>query len=589
MSQHGIPSQRPARDRKAPPCGPILGLALLLSSLPTSEFGTGTAFAQDPWERTPQKEFLESPIVRKYQCVTCHTITAGGGSVGPILNVVGMRRSADWLREWLADPNAVKPGTKMPRFPFEGDELEQTVQYLSNMKRPLQTEEILASGAGSVEKGEALFKDFECLACHRVADEGRFVGPDLTWIGLRKPESWERVWLRDPPAFKSDTFMPNLHIPEKGVEHLAAYLHTLQGQGNDAGRRYEYQIAMFINTNAVFRGEMVWKRFGCWGCHGENGKGGIANPNAAAGHKTVPDMKGVRDKFDQAALRRWMTTGKTVPAKDPSAAIQPYNCPAYPADAIVDQDMADLHPYLVSLAPPKSNWTVKDTTPSETDVAAGEYTETEIANSGTIRGRVYFEEELPERERIQPSRDNDVCGVRLTLEGFVVDRDSKGLANAVVRLEGVAAGKAFTDAKHTIDQLECRYEPHVKVVRPGEQILITNNDPVLHNVHAYRGDDTVFNMAQPFQGQQTPQSIAEEGLVRVACDVHDWMEAWVLVLNNPYVAVTDSGGGFEIGDVPPGTYTVTLWQERLGQVSRQITVEAGGETTTDFVVVAGGG
>ena len=76
-------------------------------------------------------------------------------------------------------------------------------------------------------------------------------------------EAWERVWLKDPDAFKPGTFMPNFHIPEEGVEHLAAYLHTLQGEANDAGRQWEYRISFMINTNDVFRGEMVWKRTAC--------------------------------------------------------------------------------------------------------------------------------------------------------------------------------------------------------------------------------------------------------------------------------------------------------------------------------------
>jgi len=313
----------------------------------------------DPWEGTPQKAFLDSEIVRKYQCVTCHTIADQGGTVGPILNLVGLRREKDWLDRWLADPNAIKPGTKMPKFPFAPGERETTVGYLADMKRRLRTAEILAGDQEQTAKGRALFVDYDCYACHRIGDEGRFVGPDLTWVGLRKTERWERIWLSDPPGFKPDTFMPNFHIPQEGVAALAAYLHTLQGQDNDAGRQWEYRISMFINTNDVFRGEMVWKRYGCWACHGENGKGGIRNPNAAPGHEFVPDMSGVRDKYDKEAFLAKITSGSEVPAADPQAVPQPYRCPAYPREAFNQQDVDDLYAYVASLAPPKLRWIIK--------------------------------------------------------------------------------------------------------------------------------------------------------------------------------------------------------------------------------------
>ena len=198
--------------------GMALGLALAAAA--------GTAAPSSPWDGTPQEAFLEGPIVRKYQCVTCHTITARGGTVGPILNLVGLRRSEQWLRDWLEDPNSVKPGTKMPKFAFTSEQFELAVTSLTNMKRPLRTQEILDGSGSSAEKGEALFRDYDCSACHRIGDEGRFVGPDLTWVGVRKPEAWERIWLRDPAAFKPGTFMPNFRIPPEGVTHLAAFLHT---------------------------------------------------------------------------------------------------------------------------------------------------------------------------------------------------------------------------------------------------------------------------------------------------------------------------------------------------------------------------
>lgn len=215
--------------------------------------------------------------------------------------------------------------------------------------------------------------------------------------------------------------------------------------------------------------------------------------------------------------------------------------------------------------------------------AAG-YQETAVTNGGEVRGRVYFEADYPPPETARPDRDADTCGLKLPVERFVVDEGSKGLANVVVRIDGIDRGKPFAAAEPQIDQLRCRYTPRVLVVRPDQEFQVVNQDPILHNIHAYKGDETVFNLAQPFQGQATGQSVAEEGVVRVTCDVHSWMEAWVLVIDSPYFALTDAQGGFSITGVPPGTYAIKMWHEQLGSAEKTVTVSAGGTSEVYFVI-----
>lgn len=222
--------------------------------------------------------------------------------------------------------------------------------------------------------------------------------------------------------------------------------------------------------------------------------------------------------------------------------------------------------------------------PAVTQAASSGYNETTISNGGTVSGRVYFGSDFPPAETIQANRDADTCGLRIPREQFVVDEASKGLAHSVIRIEGITSGKPFASAEQKIEQLKCRYQPHVTVVRPGESFNIINQDPVLHNVHAHHGDTTAFNLAQPFQGQVSPQSLDKEGIVRVACDVHNWMEAWILVIDSPYLAITDMTGNFSISHVPPGTYTISLWHEVLGSSEKSVTVTAGSESKIDFVI-----
>ncbi|MFQ5823075.1 MAG: c-type cytochrome [bacterium] len=309
------------------------------------------------WSGTPQEAFLKSEIVQTYQCTSCHTIAERGGTVGPILNQVGNRRTKEWLKEWLKDPQQVKPGTKMPKFDFTSEQFKKAVDYLSNMKKELRTDKILAKDNSLVEKGEQLFKEYDCLACHRHGSEGRFVGPDLTWVGLRKTESWEKIWLADPPAFKPDAFMPNFHIPKKGIEALAEFLHTQQGHKNSDSQEWEFRTNFFLGNNANERGELVFKRFACWACHGENGRGGIKNPNMAP-VELIPSLKQTTVNYTETDLLERLKKKSMPEALDPSKPPPPFFCPDY-GNYMEASEFSDLYAYLKSFAPKKRKWRFK--------------------------------------------------------------------------------------------------------------------------------------------------------------------------------------------------------------------------------------
>ncbi len=303
------------------------------------------------WRGTPQERFYTSEIVRKYQCDTCHTIMDRGGTVGPILNQVANRRTEDWIRRWIKDPNEVKPGTKMPKFAFTPEEYEQAVGYLSALQRKLDVDAVLGSDAPPQKKGEALFKEYDCLACHRLGNEGRFIGPDLTWLSRRKTRDWERIWLSDPPAWKPDTFMPNLHLPPEGIESLTAYLERLNGQANQASQEWEFNVNFFLNNRTDRRGELVFRRLACWSCHGEEGRGGIRNPNAAP-NEVMPDLREAANKYALEELRALVSTRRAPEKKDPNGPAPPFFCPDY-GGVLADAEFEDLYAYLGKLAPKK--------------------------------------------------------------------------------------------------------------------------------------------------------------------------------------------------------------------------------------------
>jgi cytochrome c2 len=331
----------------------IVVLLFLLSPIMRVETGE----KGNRWSGTQQEAFLNSEIVKTYQCTSCHTITERGGTVGPILNYLGNRRNKEWLRRWLTDPQKVKPGTKMPLFNFTPEQLEMAVSYLSNMKKDLRTDEILSSDVSPAEKGKQLFNDYDCLACHRDGSEGRFVGPDLTWIGIRKTQSWEKTWLTDPPGFKPGTFMPNFSIPSEGIEALTAHLHNQQGQKNADSQEWEFRTNFFLGNNGRERGELVFKRFACWSCHGENGRGGIKNPNMAT-DEMMPALKEAAVHFTKAELLERLRR-KTIPeALDPSKPAPPFFCPDY-GNYMEQSEFSDLYAYLESFAPKRRKWRFK--------------------------------------------------------------------------------------------------------------------------------------------------------------------------------------------------------------------------------------
>ncbi|CUT00163.1 Carboxypeptidase regulatory-like domain-containing protein, partial [Candidatus Kryptobacter tengchongensis] len=110
-----------------------------------------------------------------------------------------------------------------------------------------------------------------------------------------------------------------------------------------------------------------------------------------------------------------------------------------------------------------------------------------------------------------------------------------------------------------------------------------NSDPLLHNVHAMPKKNKPFNIGQPVKGMKSYYTFTTpEIMVPFKCDVHPWMSAYAGVLDHPFFSVTDDKGGFEIKNLPPGTYTIEAWHEKLGTQTQTVTVKAGETKTIEF-------
>jgi plastocyanin len=160
---------------------------------------------------------------------------------------------------------------------------------------------------------------------------------------------------------------------------------------------------------------------------------------------------------------------------------------------------------------------------------------------------------------------------------LVVD-DAGGVQWAFVYISKGTEGKTFEAPKApaVINQQGCRYEPHVLGIMIGQELLIKNSDDLLHNIHALPFENKEFNFGQPSKGMEEKKSFTKkELLVKVKCDVHPWMSAWIGVLDHPLHAATGEGGKFEIKGVPPGKYTVTVWHEKYKDVNVDVEVKEG--------------
>ena len=163
------------------------------------------------------------------ECKNCHSLNHQGSEVGPDLTQVGIRRSRDWLTEFIYEPEELFPDTKMPRFPWKTkQQVADVVAYLWTLKTPVDREGILSRAGSQAEVGKALVKAFDCRACHRIQDGGRARYPNLTHIGSKIYPEWEYHWLLDPQKIKRGTFMPTFGFTEEEAAAIAAYLEGLE-------------------------------------------------------------------------------------------------------------------------------------------------------------------------------------------------------------------------------------------------------------------------------------------------------------------------------------------------------------------------
>ncbi len=199
------------------------------------------------------------------------------------------------------------------------------------------------------------------------------------------------------------------------------------------------------------------------------------------------------------------------------------------------------------------------------------------AMAAAVSGKVVFEGTAPAVEKIGADAD-PACQMThpdgILLEEVVVNPNGT-LKNVFVYIKEGLTGKTFEAPKTPVvlDQLGCRYEPHVFGIQSNQPLEILNSDDTLHNVHALPKNTKEFNLGMPMKGMKlTKTFIAPEVMVKVKCEVHPWMSGYIGVLDHPFYNVTNEEGAFQIKDLPPGQYVLEAWHEKYGVLSQSVTI-----------------
>ncbi len=209
-------------------------------------------------------------------------------------------------------------------------------------------------------------------------------------------------------------------------------------------------------------------------------------------------------------------------------------------------------------------------------------------NAGNITGQINFTGAKPAATMIKMNADPrcvKMHGNKDVASEQTVVNPNKTLRYVFVYVKKGLEGKKFptSNTKITLDQQGCMYHPHVFGMMTKQPLEIINADQTLHNIHALPKNSSPFNIAQPNKGMKISKTFDKsEVMVKVKCEVHNWMAAYIGVLDHPFFAVSDDQGKFDIKNLPPGEYDLEAWHEKLGTKTMHVSVGAADTKTVDF-------
>ena len=209
------------------------------------------------------------------------------------------------------------------------------------------------------------------------------------------------------------------------------------------------------------------------------------------------------------------------------------------------------------------------------------------AGEGKITGTVKLDGAAPHMKGIDMSKDPYCVKANANnapkMENVVSAADG-GLENVVIYISEGLSNPTTSTAVPVFDQKNCQYTPHVLAMNPGQTFKVTTSDATAHNIHPNPNPMTgniPWNQSQPPGAPPVEKSWKAPEMIEVKCNIHPWMHGWFAVVKGPY-ATSDGSGNYTINNVPPGSYTVTAWQEALGTQTAKVTVASGAAAKADF-------
>jgi cytochrome c2/plastocyanin len=389
----------------------------------------------------------------------------------------------------------------------------------------------------------------DCLTCHPKPD-GSFAQDPIAWapplenVRQRLREEWVREWLWSPKLVYPGTKMAD-NFANDVPAYQAHYPDSSNAQQIDAVMDWLYNMEGGTAVEAV---------------------GSNFDPN---------------DLSDQQLLAmlhsRGQLTGVELSGDDQ---------PGDDTEPGGDEQPGGGDPPPVEEPPPVEDPPVVEEPPPV--VASG---------PGVVTGRVLFDGTPPAAKTVAITAEQGKGCCADGGVGCIDNRDrgqaigaGGGIQYAVVTIEVEGAKATVPSEPVVLDQKSCRYEPHVLVMPVGAQIQYANSDTIAHNVHTYAQKNETLNKAAPPGTSALKQTLGKAETIRIGCDLHPWMGAYVVVTEATHWAVTDADGNFSIAGLPPGEHRVEVWHESFATRPERakVVVPADGAAAPPLVVKLGG-
>jgi plastocyanin len=205
----------------------------------------------------------------------------------------------------------------------------------------------------------------------------------------------------------------------------------------------------------------------------------------------------------------------------------------------------------------------------------------------TLTGRVKIKGEIPKRRKIPTNADPKCAAMHpgdLLSDDYAID-PAGNVQYAVLYVKEGLGEQKFTAPKTpvVVEQKGCRFEPHAMGIMAGQELLFRNQDELMHIVHVVPKNNREFGFSQAKKGEERPKVFTTKETIRLFCDVHPWMEAWILVLDHPLHATSGADGKYKLKGLPPGKYTIEAWHEKYKPVTQEIEIKGKEAKTLDFV------